>query len=320
MDTRLQALAGSQNGTFCATEALAAGVSAVELHRAVRAGDLIRVRRQAYVSAQVWQGADDAERYRLTCLAVARTRPGDALSHHAAIAVHGLPLWGYDAGRVDFAASVRQGVRRGRIWLHPGERVETAEVGGLRVVSPARAIVRAALTMGRDCAVVAGDAGLHRGLVTAEELRAEVARVTPHQGRGRALAAVLRMDGRAESVGESRTRLVVDALGLAHESQVVLRDAAGRFVARVDLLVEGVVVEFDGKVKYGRSRDQEDVATDAGETLWLEKRREDGIRRLGHPVERVVWEDLARPGLIGARIRAARALVRPPQGGARSTA
>jgi hypothetical protein len=40
--------------------------------------------------------------------------------------------------------------------------------------------------------------------------------------------------------------------------------------------------------------------------VWLEKRREDRIRRLGHPVERVVWADLDRPGPLGARIRGSR--------------
>lgn len=45
------------------------------------------------------------------------------------------------------------------------------------------------------------------------------------------------MDPLAESVGESRTRLVLDDLGMAQESQVVIRDALGVFVARVDFLV-----------------------------------------------------------------------------------
>ena len=181
------------------------------------------------------------------------------------------------------------------------------------MVAPARAVVRTALTMGRDCAVVAGDAALHRGLVTEAELLAEVAAISPHEGRRRALDAVLHMDGRSESVGESRTRLIMGDLGFETESQVVLVDAEGRFIARVDLLVEGVVVEFDGRVKYARSRDVEDGVAGAGQGLWLEKRREDAIRRQGHPVERVIWSELRRPGLIGARIRAAQALVTAPQ-------
>ncbi len=109
----------------------------------------------------------------------------------------------------------------------------------------------------------------------------------------------------AESVGESRTRLVLHDLGMAHESQVVIRDAFGVFVARVDFLVEGVVLEFDGRLKY-RAAETEDGRS-AEEVVWLEKRREDAVRGRGYPVERVVWDDLDRPGRIGARIRAASA-------------
>ncbi|HKX69027.1 MAG TPA: hypothetical protein VJN29_17565 [Intrasporangium sp.] len=314
MDRRLQALAGTQGGTFSAAEALAVGLTSAELHRAVGSRELVPVRRRAYVTAVVWAAAAAEERYRLACCAIARTRPDDALSHHAALALLGLPLWGHDPTRVDLVTAVRQGVRRGSTWLHPDEQVDTIVVDGLRVVSPARAIVRTALTMGRDCAVVAGDAALHRRLVTLEELLAEVARVTPHQGRTRALEAVLAMDRKAESVGESRTRLIFVDLGLAHESQVVITGQAGAFVARVDFLVEGVVVEFDGRTKYGRARDEDDgTVADPGQVVWLEKRREDAIRREGHPVERIVWDELARPGLIGARIRRARVQVKRPQ-------
>jgi hypothetical protein len=138
--------------------------------------------------------------------------------------------------------------------------------------------------MGRECAVVAGDAALHAGLVTTADLLAEVALVTPHEGRERAFEAVRQMGGKAESVGESRTRLVLADLNLTWKSQFVITDASGHFVARVDFLVEGVVLEFDGRVTYER-------------------------------LERVVWDDLERPGLIGRRIREARSAVRvqPPR-------
>ncbi|MEP7331191.1 MAG: hypothetical protein ABI692_03775 [Terracoccus sp.] len=113
------------------------------------------------------------------------------------------------------------------------------------------------------------------------------------------------MDPLAESVGESRTRLVLHDLGLAHESQVVIRDALGAFVARVDFLVEGIVLEFDGRLKYRAA--ETDDGESPEEVVWLEKRREDALRGLGHLVERVVWDDLDRPGRIGARIQAASA-------------
>lgn len=300
MDMRLGALAGRQGGTFSVHQAHALGVGDVELRRATLSGELIRVRRGAYIDGKLWSAADRDERYRLTVMAVARSRPGDVVSHQAAAALHGLPLWDLNPGRVDLHTDIRQAVHRPGLCLHPRAVEPATLVGDLPVVSVARAVVGTALTSGLTAAVVAGDFALHEEMVTEAELFDEVALVTPHQGRARALEAVVAMDGKSESVGESRTRLVLDTLGLTVISQFVVRDQTGSVVARVDFLVEGVVVEFDGKVKYrGEGKD-------AAEAVWLEKRREDRIRRLGYPVERVVWDDLERPGRLGARIRAAR--------------
>jgi len=307
MDNRLRAIAGRYQGVLSAADATGQGIDQAELRRAVARRELVRVRRGAYVDGALWAAGDPDERYRLSVMAVARTRPRDAASHHACLALHRLPLWGHDPHRVDFVSDVRQVTSRSGLHLHPGQGVDRILVDGVPTAPVARCIVRTALSMGRDCAVVAGDAALHSGLVTEEELLREVALISPHQGRGRALQAVLVMDGKAESVGESRTRLHLDDLGLVYESQVVLVDASGVFVARVDFLVEGVVLEFDGRGKYERSRDAADAqAADPAQVLWHEKQREDRIRRLGYPVERVIWDELNRPGLLGARVRAAR--------------
>ena len=311
MDNRLRALAGEQAGAFSSAQAAARGMGPADLRAALRRREIVHVRRGAYAARRAWDAADADGRFLLRALATAHTRPGDALSHHAALAVHGLPLYAQDENRIDIISGVRQAVKRSGLWIHPDAGVETTEVSGARVVTPAHAIVRTALTMGRDCAVVAGDAALHRELVTVDDLLVEVARLSPRQGRAKVFETVLTMDGRCESVGESRTRLALVDLGFAPESQVTLLDKGRCFVARVDFLVDGVVVEFDGRVKYARARDPEDGVTDAAQALWLEKRREDAIRRLGHPVERVIWSDLDRPGLIGARVRAAQWLTGP---------
>lgn len=225
------------------------------------------------------------------------------------MAGHGLPLWAHDPERLDLVTQTRRGSSRNGLHLHPAAGCEVVGVDGVPVVTVARAIVRTALTMGVERAVVAGDAALHLGRATFDQMLSEVALLTPHEGRTRALECVLRMDEKCESPGESRTRLVVQDLGLDHESQVELRDEEGRLVARVDLLVEGVAVEFDGRLKYRAGDADPDDADAVGRVVWLEKRREDGIRRLGHPVERLLWSELDRPGLIGQRIRWARRLV-----------
>ena len=310
MDPRIQALVDEQHGAFSAAEAAARGIDATALRSASRAGQIMRVRRAAYVDRAAMLAGDPDERFRLVAMAVVRTRPGDALSHHAALAMHGLPLWGHDRARIDVLGDARQVVHRAGVSVRPRDGARVEQVRGLPVVCVARAVVSTALTMGATCAVVAGDAALHHGRVRLDDLLHEVALVSPHEGRQRALDAVLRMDAKAESVGESRTRLILQDFGLPHESQHVIRDEFG-FVARVDFLVDGVVLEFDGKLKYQRSRDSEDGPdVDPGEVVWLEKRREDRVRRLGYPFERVVWDELARPQILARRLREASRNVR----------
>ena len=116
------------------------------------------------------------------------------------------------------------------------------------------------------------------------------------------VGAIDSTDDRAESVGESRTRLVLTDAGFLVESQVEIFDA-GTFVGRVDLLVDGcVIVEFDGLMKYD--------GIDGRAALAAEKAREEHLIRLGYEVVRIVWADLADPLAIVARVRAARAVAR----------
>ena len=105
------------------------------------------------------------------------------------------------------------------------------------------------------------------------------------------------VDGRRESVGESRCGVALAMAGIDVTPQVAIRDEHGDVVARVDFLVDGtkVVIEFDGKVKYA-----------AGDptVLWHEKRREDRLSRLGYVVVRITWAQLERPGAVAAAVRA----------------
>lgn len=100
-----------------------------------------------------------------------------------------------------------------------------------------------------------------------------------------------------ESAAESRARWVFDVAGLAQPvPQVVVHDEGGRFVARVDFLLEeeGVVIEVDGMGKYEDIRD-----------LRAEKVREDRLRELGYEVVRLSWADLGDPGVVLRKVLAA---------------
>jgi hypothetical protein len=103
-------------------------------------------------------------------------------------------------------------------------------------------------------------------------------------------------DAGAESVGESLARIFVVALGFPVPlTQVVVR--SGDFVARVDLLIEALrwVIEFDGRMKYRRTRDDCDAVVDDGDIVWAEKLREDRLRALNLNVSRLTWADLFGP-------------------------
>lgn len=115
-------------------------------------------------------------------------------------------------------------------------------------------------------------------------------------------------DASSESVGETRTRLLLHDLRYPTTSQVRIVDAAGVVVARVDHLVgDRVVVEFDGLVKYDGAEGKAALAA--------EKRREDLLRSMGYEVVRLTWSDLERPRRVDALVRAALARVEQRQTG-----
>ena len=135
------------------------------------------------------------------------------------------------------------------------------------------------------------DQALHRGLTTRDRLAAVADAKSGHPGAGRARRLFEFADGRSESVGESITRVQLRQLGLPPpDLQHEVVGADGRVVARADFcFVElGVVVEFDGRVKYERLLRPGESSADV---VYREKRREDAIRALGLGVVRLVWRD-----------------------------
>lgn len=112
-------------------------------------------------------------------------------------------------------------------------------------------------------------------------------------------------DAGAQSVAETRIRLILVQAGFEVESQVELLDPLGRLVARVDLKLRDapVVVEFDGRAKYNLRGDPETAH-------WEDKIRHDRIVNLGYQVVRVWWNRLADPAGIVRDVESARARAR----------
>lgn len=162
-----------------------------------------------------------------------------------------------------------------------------------------RSVVETIRTTPYPVAVSVVDQALRHGKAGVEQLNEVLGLFAGRQGIAMAARAVRFGDGRAESVGESRLRVLLADLGLpAPIPQAEIRDAGGCLIARVDFLVDcwRLVIEFDGAVKYGEG----DSAA-----LVAEKVREDRLRDLGYEVVRVTWSDLAQPAEVIMRIRRA---------------
>lgn len=301
---RLAAVATSRGGIFSSADAGRCGVGPSALERLRKDHLVVRVRRGAYVLAEPWRAASPEERHRLTTRAILLTRPpADAASHHAAVLLHGVDTWGVDLGVVDVASGVRAVRRRGTLRSHPRPLRATSLVGCARCVPLPLALLQTSAWSGVVPGVCSLDDALHDERCTLGDLRGALTLLPEHE-QGAAGAALRRVDARSESVGETRTRLLLLDLGLRVESQVPLTLPSGAR-ARADLVVEGVVVvEFDGLVKY--------AGADGRHALAAEKQRERGIWDLGYEVERVIWSELDRPARLYDRVRAAehRALAR----------
>ena len=291
----------AQQGAFGVRDAARVGVGSDEITRLVREGEVIRVRRGAYVLSSVYAVAPRHEQYRLRVLAVLRSRPDLCASHHSALALLGIARFDTRDGVLEFEC---RGVRRRRVRaglaINPWSEDDWTSHGP-PTVSPAQACVQVATTAGFTSAVCAMDNALHKKLCTRAQLE-EAAAQLPVLHRSVASRAIAAADGACESPGESRTRILLVDAGFGVVSQQEIR--SGReLIGRVDFLVDGcVVVEFDGLMKYD--------GVDGRRNLAAEKTREERLNRLGYEVVRVIWSELNHPNELRRRVRVARALAR----------
>lgn len=298
MDDELSLLRGlAINRVITTAVAERAGIPRLRLVALAKGGHLRHLARGAWTAEQ----PVDAEDLHLlhTVAVLGRQRGASAATAHSALVAWGLPVWGADLGRVHLIRESSATTRRSRdhtVWSAGPAIVEVERAPVLpvpiRCAEPAVAIAQAGIAASAETALIAADAAVGRGLVTARQIEVAAADL-PMGTRGvaavrRALAGV---DGRHESPGETRLAGVCRALGYELEPQIWI----GPW--RVDFVLAGtkVILEFDGKVKY-----------DTKEDLLAEKRREDDLRRRGYVIVRIMWADLARPAHVRELIEAAR--------------
>lgn len=282
-------------------EMLGDGASDRDIRSLVRGGGVRRIAHGVYAGVDEESSNVEADYVRLI-RATARRAGDPVLSHLSAAALLGLPVVNTVPDCVHVTGSrPTGGQRRGVMFRHNCRTpLATIVVDGLRCTTVARTLVDVGRSEDRGTALVVMDAALHRSLVVREELVDELAVCARLRGIGAARRAVSRADGRSESPGETLTRLLLHEIGFpAPELQVTATDAAGRFLGRIDLAYPsiGVLIEFDGLMKYG---------VDARSALIAEKRREDALRAAGFVVVRLTWRDLSRPEAVRRLVADAR--------------
>lgn len=278
-----------------------------------RQGVIVRVARGAYVRTEALTPGPEvvrsvgravvAERAHLLRLdAVLRSYGARvAASHHSAALAWGLPTTTSSMSRVHVVhtAPGRTSRLHDTFSIHRcDDEGSVVSHGGRRLVTPALAVVGTALTAGLIPGVMVLDGALRSGLVTRGDVAAQIERMRHTPGLVTARSALDLADGLAESPGETRLRILLQRLGIRYLAQHWIRTRDGGRHVRVDFYLpdHGVVLEFDGEVKYGGQEGRANLAA--------EKAREDDLRRDGFGVGRVVWSQLTA-GAVGQVVAAA---------------
>ncbi|MFC0624207.1 type IV toxin-antitoxin system AbiEi family antitoxin domain-containing protein [Kribbella deserti] len=306
MNPQLRALAARQGNVFSRAQALACGYSDDQIKYLVANRSWRRIRHGQFAEAvdrthlPPW-GRRAAEHLEAVhALLNSLTPESVAISHQSALLLHQLPVFGLDVSTVHVTKLNRRIQAMPGVSCHRGDLTapDLMTVDGVLMTTPARALVETGCRAPFETTVVAADAALGRGKAQPQELERLLKDTVFWPGSPTMRAAMRFADGRSESVGESRLRVLMAAQGLPEpELQVEFADAMGPF-ARVDFYFPEfrTVVEFDGLVKYGDA---------AAEVVMREKAREDRLRALGLEVVRVTWADLSSPEALAERIRAA---------------
>lgn len=299
MDPRLTYLS-HEHGFFTRQDAFDCGYDDRSVRAMLRAREWHRVRNGAYCSGATWAVLSPEARHLLLAKAVLRSMTGRvALSHTTAVVAARGAVWGADLSRVHITRlDGGAGRIEGDVHHHVGRCTEAdiVESGGLVAVRPARALIEHASISSIESGLVSADSLLHRKLTDPDEAAATFAAMERWRGARRTRVALRLADGRAESVGESRSRFLFWTHGLpAPTLQYEIRDDSGRLVAVTDFawLDLGLLGEFDGKVKYGRLLAP---GQEPGDVVFAEKQREDLIRRITQMrMFRLTWSDLSSP-------------------------
>jgi Transcriptional regulator, AbiEi antitoxin/Protein of unknown function (DUF559) len=288
-------------------ELAGAGFSRQSVRGLVSRGELIRVRRGAYVRAdlacRVPGSAASRDRTLAVAAAVAVAGPDAVASHEHAALLHGLDLLN-EQRRAPISVSRPEGhdrllggpqcVRIRRVVLPRGH---VAVLGCVPVTSVPRTVVDLARVTPFRAGVVVADSALHRGKTTRAELIHVLDACGHWPGVDRARRVVGFSSAEAESPFESIARVAFDEGGLPPPELQVWVGGDDRPIGRVDFLwrQHRTIAEADGALKYAdpdRARQQ--------------LHRDADLRDAGFEVVHFSWRELTvSPAQVIAWINAA---------------
>ena len=301
MDISLDSVAIGNGGFFTRAQALDCGWNDRELRMALRMRVVTRLRQGAYSFTTPYEALDEIGRHVVLARAVVHQQRGRvALTGITAAAMHGLTLWGQDLSRVHIVRLDRGSARCEQGVCHHvvGDDIESQVVliGRVPVVNVARTVWEVASSSTLESGVCTVDSALHQHLDLADQLRQQ-SELFRHRPGSRSARMILRLaDPKAESAGESLSRVLFYRGGIARpELQFKVYGSDGRLIGIADCYWPEWrhLGEFDGKVKYGRLLRP---GEEPGDVVFREKRREDEMRGEQFGMSRWVWADLMPAG------------------------
>ena len=251
----------------------------------------VRIRSGVYADRVAYTALPSWRRYAVRVHAFARAHPDAVLCLESAAVVLGIPCFGepkdihvYDPDR----ATSR---RFGDVVVHTSaDPREVGRIGGIHTTSPLDTTVDLVRVLPPAQGLAVADAAISEAQAGFTHLAALRERSDGQQNRrGRAVLrwAWAHADERSESPGESVSRAIIGWCGFEQPELQVGFDYEG-WSDRVDFLFPSrhAIGESDGWEKYALGDPQE-----AAKKLADEKRREDRLRRHGHPFARWTLAD-----------------------------